>query len=77
MIASLTTDPLGLLRLKAEARLREFSENCNVPSEDLWEVAMTARDLPEVWEDLPGGYEFWAAFETLRTAEIKELTAAK
>jgi len=77
MTASLTRDPLGLLRLKAEARLREFSESCNVPAEDLWEIAMTAKDFPEIWEDLPGGYEFWAAFETLRASEIKELTAAR
>lgn len=76
MTSPVSNEPLGLLRLRAEARLREFSEECNVPAEDLWEVAMTAQTFPEDWEEIEGARVFWEAFTHLKTKEIQEFASA-
>lgn len=76
MTSPVSNGPLGLLRLRAEARLEEFAESCNMPAEDLWEVAMTAQTFPEDWEGIPGAWEFWAAFTQLKSKEIEEFASA-
>lgn len=76
MSSSTQREPLGLLRLRAEARLGEFAENIGVPADELWEIAMTAQTIPAVWEILPGAREFWVAFSHLKTKEIQEFASA-
>lgn len=76
MNSPVSNGPLGLLRLRAEARLEEFAKSCNMPVEDLWEVAMTAQTFPEDWEEIEGAWVFWLAFTQLKSKEIEEFASA-
>lgn len=68
------TAPLGLLRLRAEARLGELVEVSGESAEDLWELAASAQEMPRFLETFgEDGEAFWQAFQNLRRSETEEL----
>lgn len=67
---------LDAVRLKADKHLREFCRLSFKDPEEMWELAMTAQSMPDVFERSEEGRTFWRTFLKLRDAETSVLKNA-
>ena len=68
-----TRTSLGQLRLVVEKCLEAFVEDSGIDSETIWNVALTAQDIPDAFYTWESVQTFWDAFTDLRAAEAKRL----
>lgn len=73
----MSTEPLGLLRIRAEERLKELSDVSGETMEDLWEFMTMASEEPAFLRVFgKTGTAFWDALQKLKKAEAEELNTA-
>ena len=61
------------VRLKADKQLKELCRVSLKNPDEMWELAMTAQSMPDVFEHSEEGRTFWRTFLKLRDAETSVL----